>query len=429
MNEAPPWSGPSWRTAAWGTATAALVASAAASGQTVHVERPRTLVVGLPSAGARSDRVDGARTGRTRSTLPSAGLRTQWRIALGAQIEHAPLVDVRGGTYVVGTRGEVIAIARDGTERWRVSTAAAQPGPAALLSDDTVVFVDAAGAAVAVRDGSVRWRVPFGRADAARPAPLPLEDGGVVVATTQELAALDSEGRERARTTLAEATTLPLVAALGRVVAVTSSGAVWSWAPGAPEPERVAGFGSTVDSGAALADDHTLVAVTADQLHLTAVDLLRGTATTRAFALAGVWQGPPAMRGSNAHVVLLTASGEIAVTVDAGGNEIARVSLAVHSTATAADGGPPALDAHAHTPPLVDATGAFAFATAEGAIGVAGANGVDLLGEACEPPIGNASRTAPPVAGLAPLENGVFVAVCHTGGLLAIGGRKGPSQP
>lgn len=420
---------PSWRLAAWGTTIAALGASAEASGQTSSVERPRTLVVGLPSAGARADWVDGARTGRTRSTLPSSGLRTQWRVPLGALIEHAPLVDVRGGIYVVGTRGEVIAIARDGTERWRVSTGAAQPGAAALLSDDTIVFADAAGEAVAVRDGSVRWRVPFGRADASGPAPLPLEDGGVVVATTRELAVLDAEGRERARTTLREATNVPLVAALGRVVAVSSSGAVWSWAPGTPEPERVGGFGTPVDSGAALADDHTLVAVTADQLHLTAVDLLRGTATTRTVALAGVWLGPPAMCGSTAHVVLLASSSEIAVTIDAAGNEIARVALAVHPTPIAADGGTASLIAHAHTPPLVDATGAFAFATTEGAIGVASATGVDVLGEACEPPVGSANRAAPSVVGLAPLESGAFVAACRSGGLLAIGGRGPSAQP
>jgi len=408
---------------------AATAATAAASGQTVNVERPRTLVVGLPSAGARADRVDGARTGLSRTALPGSGLRTEWRVPLGALIEHAPLVDARGCVYVVGTRGEVISIARDGTERWRVPTGAAQAGPAALLADDSVVFVDAAGEAVAVRDGSIRWRVPFGRADAARPAPLPLEDGGVVVATTNELAALDADGQERARTTLPEPTSLPLLATLGRVVAITASGAVWSWAPGTREPSRVASFGSPVDAGAALADDHTLVAVTADQMHLTAVNLLRGTVTTRAVAPAGVWLGPPAMRGSTAYVALLTQAGELGVAVDGSGNEVARVVLALHPTPVTADGGPGGLNAAARTPPLVDSSGAFAFATAEGAIGVASARAVDWIGEACEQPLGSAARAAPPVVGLAPLEPGAFVAACHAGALLAIGGRSRAPQP
>ena len=418
------------RTAAGAAAAVAIGVAAMAFGQTANVERPRTLIVGHPSGGARADRVDAARTGRARTALPASGLRTEWRVPLGALIEHAPLIDARGCTYLVGTRGEVMAIARDGTERWRVSTDAAQPGPAALLADDTVVFVDGAGEAVAVREGAMRWRVPFGRGDAARPAPLPLEDGGVVVATTHELAALDAEGGVRSRTTLPEATTLPLVAVRGRVIAITSSGAVWSWAPGAPEPAHVASFGSPVDGAAALADDHTLVAVTADQMHLTAVDLVHGAATTRALASGGLWLGPPAMRGGTAHLVLLTPTGELGVTVDASGIEVARVVLALHPMSVAADGGPGALSVAPHTPPLVDWTGAFAFATAEGAIGVATARAVDWLGEACEPPVGSAARAVAPVVGLAPLEDGAFAATCHSGALLAISGRRAaPGRP
>jgi putative pyrroloquinoline-quinone binding quinoprotein len=411
---------------AWAVAMTVTAAAGAAGGQTMDVERPRTLVVGSPAGGARTDRVDCARTGRSRNELPSSGLRTEWRTPLGTLVERAPLVDERGDTYVVGTRGEVVAIGRDGTERWRAPTGAAQPGPLAILSDDTVVFVDAAGEAVAVRDGLVRWRLRFGRGDALHPAPLPLEDGGVVVATTHELAALDSDGRERARTTLPEPTSLPLVAALGKVVAVTVSGAVWSWAPGATELVRVANFGSAVDGGAALADDHTLLAVTAGQVHLTAIDLLRGTATTRAVAPAGVWLGPPAMRGATAHLVLRTLTGELAVGVDASGREVSRTLLTVHPPPAAVDGGVAALVGSPHTPPLIDSSGTLAFATVDGAIGVASGGAVELLGEACEPPLGSAAHAAPPVVGLAPLEAGVFVAVCHAGAVLAItaGGRK-----
>jgi hypothetical protein len=412
-------------TASGGAATTALVLAAAASGQTTNVERPRTIMVGRPSGGARADRIDAARTGRTRTLLPAAGLRTEWRVPLGALVERAPLTDARGCTYVVGTLGEVMAIARDGTERWRVATDSTQPGAAALLSDDTVVFVDGAGEAVAVRNGAVRWRVAFGRSATVHPAPLPLDDGGVIVATTHELAALDADGRERSRAILPEATELPLLAALGRVVAITVSGAVWSWVPGALEPLRIASFGSPVDGGAALADDHTLVAVTADRMHLTAVDVLGGSATTCAVAQGGMWLGPPAMRGRTAHVVLLTPTGELGVAVDASGSEITRVSLALHPSPAGSDAGAAGAPLFGHTPPLVDPSGAFAFGTAEGAIGVASENGVDLLSEACEPSLRTADRAAPPVTGLAPLEAGAFVAVCRTGALVAISGRKG----
>jgi PQQ-like domain len=416
------------RFGAWVTATMGLSIAAAASAQTVDVQRPRTLTVGTPGGSARVDRVDGARTGRARTELPVSGLRTDWRTPLGTLVEHAPLVDERGTTYVVGTRGEVVAIARDGSERWRAPTGAAQPGPAAILSDDTVVFVDAAGEAVAARDGAVRWRVRFGRGAAALPAPLALDDGGVVVATTQELAALDSDGRERTRTTLREATTLPLVAALGKVVAITASGAVWSWTLGAAEPTRLGSFGTPIDGGAALADDHTLIAVTAGQTHLATVDLLRGTTTTRAIAPTGLWLGPPAMRGAAASLVLLTATSELAMTVDGSGREVARTLLALHPLPLSLDGGVAALVAGPHTPALVDAQGVLAFATLGGAIGVTNQNTVELLSDACEPPLGPAGRAAPPVAGLAPLEGGAFVAVCSAGAVLAISGQKSRPQ-
>lgn len=396
-----------------------------APAQTVDVQRPRTLVVGTPGgAGSRADRVDGARTGGTRTSLPTGSLRTEWRASLGVPLEVAPVVDAHGTTYVVGTRGEVVAVGRDGAERWRVSTGSNQPGPAALLSDDTLVFVDAAGEAVALRDGALRWRVRFGRSDASHPAPLPLDDGGVVVATTRDLAALDADGHERARTTLPEPTTLPLVAAMGKVVAVTSSGAVWTWTPGAAEVTRVASFEGPVEDGAALADERTLVAVTGGRAHLAAVDLVRGTAATRAVAPTGLWLGPPATRGGTAYLLLLAPTSDLALGLDASGAEVLRALLVTHPPPVAADGGAAALVAGPHTAPLVDAAGTLAFATPEGGVGVVARGVVDVISEACSAGAA-ASRTAP-VAALAPLAPGVLVAACRTGTLLAV---RGSSQP
>jgi hypothetical protein len=406
-------------------AAAALAALGAASaaravrGQSLIVERPRTFVVGAPSGGARADRVDGARSGRTTVRLPASPLKSEWRIPLGTLVERAPLVDEHGTTIVVGKRGEVIAIARDGTERWHVATGAGQPGPAALLSDGTVVFVDAAGEAVAVRRGAVAWRRRFGRSDAARPAPLPLDDGGVVVATLQEIALLDAEGTERARAPLPEPTVLPLVAAGGQVLLVALSGTVWSWGLGLEEPTRVASFGSPVDGAAALADPTTLIGVTAGQLHVAAVDLARGDAKTLAVAPVGQWLGPPAVLGSTIYVGLLTPTSELALTLGVDGKELSRTLLALHPPAPSADGG--AAPIHPlHTPPLVDAAGTMAFATADGAIGVVHHETVEPLSDACEPPLGTAARDAPAVVALASLEPGAMVAVCHAGAVLAI---------
>ncbi|MBV9947051.1 MAG: PQQ-binding-like beta-propeller repeat protein [Myxococcales bacterium] len=416
--------------------------AASARGQAIHVEQPATFVVGTPAGGARAERVDAARSGRAHSRLPRAHLHTEWRIPLGTLLEHAPLVDAGGGSYVVGTHGEVVAVARDGAERWRVATGAAQPGPAALLSDDTLVFVDTAGQAVAVRAGAVRWRVRFGRGDVTRPAPLPLEDGGVLVATSRELCALDRDGRERARTVLPEPSSVPLVGALGKVVAVGASGAVWSWRPGA-DVERVGAFPSPVDGGAALLGSRKLLAVTAGQAHIEAVDLVDGTAATLAvapappsggstLALPSLWLGPPSVqqRAGPARaaapaifVELLAPSGELALALDPSGAELSRVLLTAHAPAVAPDGGAPGPSPSPHTAPLVDALGSLAFATEGGAIGVAGGGRSELLGqEICEPPDGRQARGVAPVVGLAPLEDDAFVAACRAGALLAIRG-------
>src|ERR1700733_7505230 len=108
----------------WGAALAgaALAAAAGAGAQTMDVQRPRTLVVGTPAAGVRTDRIDAARSGRSRTALPLAGgsgLRVEWKTKVEAVIDVAPVVDGRGTTYVVGVRGEVFAVSRDGSERWR----------------------------------------------------------------------------------------------------------------------------------------------------------------------------------------------------------------------------------------------------------------------------------------------------------------------
>jgi hypothetical protein len=450
----------------WGVAVIALF-PVTASGQRVETERPRTLVVGTP-AGSRTDQANAARTGLVPALPGTGGLRIAWRTSIGAAIDRAPLVDARGGTYLVGTRGEVVALTPDGVERWRVATGAGQPGPPALLSDDTVVFVDLAGDAIAVRDGSVRWRSRVGRADAVTPSPLPLDDGGVVVATTRDLAVLDSEGVERARTTLPEATTSALVSALGKVIAVSVTGTVWTWSPGAPAPTLAASFGSPVDGSAALADEHTLIGVTAGRTTLTTVDLARGTTATRAVSRRGAWRGPPAMLDGVACLVLFAPGSEQAVAVDAAGQEVGRAILVAHAAgigplgvAGAADAGAavptsaagsvvPTVPTAPIVPPLVDRSGALAFATLEGGVGVVaglaraptsgpGATGgsvgistgasVELVRSACAAPFGTAlGATTPSVAGLAALPDAAVLVACHSGVVLALTSGERPSR-
>jgi hypothetical protein len=408
------------------------VGAATAHGQTVDVERPRTLVVGQPPGGSREDRVDAARTGRARTPLPSSGLHTPWRTTLGMRVEHCPLVDAAGRIYVVGDRGEVVSLSAEGEERWRVATASVPAGPAVLLSDDTIAFVDTAGEALAVRDGALRWRSKVGRPSPSGPAPLALDDGGVVVATAGDATVLDGDGRTRARTTLREGSIVTVVSAIGKVVLVGATGTVWTWEPGAPEAIRIARFGSPIDGGAALSDDHTLVAVSVGAAHLVAVDLTGGTTTLRAASSDDVWLGPPAMQGPTAWVVALTRGSEFLLALDATGVEILRLPMTSHGFASP-DGGGATPRFLGRSPPLVDAAGQVAFATMDGSVGVAGVTvgsrsggtaAVILLAAVCPAEPGGAPRIDPPIAALAPLGPDAFVAVCRSGRLLCVAGTS-----
>ena len=406
--------GPRGRLVAAGVVTASLAGAAAA--QTVDTHGARTFVVGMPRGGARVDRVNLGRSGQCAEALPSSGLRIAWQTPfLGVSISHAPLVDGAGTTFVVGGQGDVVAISHDGTESWRASTGALQPGPAALASDGSVVFVDSNGEAVSVRQGHQRWRRRFGRADAAHPAPLPLEDGGVVVATSHELALLDADGNERARTALPEPATAPLIAAQGHVIVVAGSGTVYSWTLGG-ELLRVGSFGAPVDQGAALADDHTLLAVTSAHTHLTALDLTRGTATTRAVAAAGLWLGPPATSKGSAEMLWITQTSELVVFLDPSGAELRRAVVATRAPMLSPDGGPVAIVPPPRVPTIVDAAGTAAFVTTDGA-GIVGGGAAEMVSDVCPAAGGGAA------AGLAPLGRGAFVVACRAGSLVALSGQ------
>ncbi len=417
------------RTSGIGYAVLASGAVVAASGgaavaQTVRAERPLTLVVGTPAGGARADRVDVARTGLSRTPLPEAHLRVAWRASVGALIEQPPLVDAHGATYVVGTRGEVVALAEDGTEKWHAATGAVLPGASALLSDDTFAFVDGLGDALGVREGRIRWRTHIGKVEAGNPAPLALDDGGLVAAAGRDLAAVDADGRERARTRLPEPVVQPLVAFGDRVIAITSSGAVWSWVPGAVDAVRTASFGTPTDGSAALSDEHTLIAVTGAGARLSAVDLREGTSTTRAVSTGALWLGPPATAAGITFFIARTPSTELALALDASGSEVGSAAIQSRVPAMAPDGGAQPLASAPHAPPIVDSSGVLVFATNGGALGAARrlrrADGVvELLTPVCSALSAGPSSA---VAGIAPRGSGSVVVACRHGEVLSVSG-------
>ncbi|HLK38473.1 MAG TPA: PQQ-binding-like beta-propeller repeat protein [Polyangiaceae bacterium] len=414
------------RAGAVGIGVASLITGAGLRGQTLDVERAATVLSGMPSRGSRTERVDVAQSGRAGDPLPASDLRVTWRGSAGGLLDQPPLVGAGASPYAVTSQGEVVAFAADGTERWREATGIAQPGPAALLVDDTVVFATLSGEAVAVRRSGVRWRVRFARGDAVRPGPLPLPNGGVVVAAAREVVALDADGRERARTSLPEPVSAPLVAALGQVVAVTASGAVWGWVPSAAEPRRLGAFGASVEGGAALVD-RSLVAVSNGGTRLVWVDLAGGTKTTRSPPSGALWLGPAATHGVFTQVTLLAPGGELSVSLDASGAELARVLLTPHAPQASGDGGG-AIPSGPRAAPLIDAHGTLAFVTADGGVGVVSSSGtLELLADACvappETPLAP-GRSGGAVAGLAPLRPGEMLVACRSGALLAVAGGK-----
>jgi outer membrane protein assembly factor BamB len=461
---------------ALGCAGGALLAAAAAApfalAQSFETRRPRTFVVGARRAGSATDRVDGARTGLSPSTLPSARVVVAWRRTVGPSLEGPVVVDDAGTVYAIAGRGEVVTLSPDGSERARVPTGLPQPGPPTLLSDGTVVFTSALGEAAGVLRGAVRFRARIGAPTSATipVAPLPLEDGGAVAAVGSELALLDAEGNVRARAHVAEPITAPIVSAhaLGQpaVVVVTAPGTVYAWSFG-PDAARVGSFGGPIDGGAALADAHTLVAVTANGSHLDALDLDRGVAVTRAVSPDGLYLGPPAMRGENAFLLAYTDTDSCAVALDPSGRETSRIILAPTGASLLADAGasvtfvlptgsatatasafptspftPPSASASAgpgagpaplvvppHGGPIVDSAGTLAFVTPDGDIGIApAAGGVDTLGEGVCPPPSSALTAADTATRLAimarggmapprlsPAGEGAFVVACPTG--------------
>lgn len=390
-----------------------------ADAQRVDPRRPEILYVGAPSGPSPTDRVDAQRTGLTASKLPTQGLRIAWRRSFGHTIDQTPLVLANGEIVVVAGRGDVVTLSEDGSERARAIVGAGSAGPATVTSDGTIVVVTATGDAVGVRRGVVRFRTHLGgdRSLIGHLSPLSLDDGGVIVATSTELTSLDAEGGVRARAALPEPLATPLLAALGKVLAITATGVVYAWVPGR-EPQRVGSFGAPIDGGATLSDASTLVAVI-EGSRLAALDLRRGVLVTRAQGAGTFYLGPAAMRARVTYLLGQTPGRTFVLSFDAAGQEAQRVLVATSAPPVFSDGGTAAFTIPAHVPLLVDRAGTVAFATAEGTVGVVANGAAESLPEVvCARPA-TLGKSAGGVIGLAPTNDGFLVA-CDAGALVKV---------
>ena len=426
---------PTHWTRAVGVAAAGTCLASLALAQRMEANEPLTLLVGTPQAVSPTERVDGRRSGFARTPLPTGTLRIAWRRSVGQAIDHAPLVTAAGDIVVFASRGEVLTLDSDGNDKGRVAAGIGPLGPGSILTDGTLATVNAAGEVVGTRGGIVRFHTRVGdQGVLVKVAPLALDDGGVAVANGGDLAILDSEGNVRARATIPptgnqppESVVWPLIAALGKIVAIGPTGTAYLWSPGR-DPTRAGTFGALLNGGAALVDDHTLLAVI-DSSRLVALDLVHGVAITRASAQNGLFLGPPSLRGQSAYLEELTPGATLALAFDATGREALRQSISTFTQPSAADGGLSPLAAPGHTATLVDAAGTLAFGTPDGQVGIVSPSGsVDWLGElicgrggAGSAPGGtalpnhSAARASAGFAGIAPAGAGAFIVACEGG--------------
>jgi hypothetical protein len=413
--------------------TCAMAYGARAWGQRVATNQARTIVVGAPLGASPAERVDAARSGASRAPLPTGTLHVAWRRSLGFALDSEPLVSARGEVVVVAASGKVVVLAPDGEERSHTVVGAAATSGAALTSDGTVVFMTSQGDAVGVHLGAVRFRTRLG-GGRSMVAPLALDDGGLVVATPAELVSLDGEGNVRARVAV-DAGTAP-VALLGarrsarggepRVYEVFAlTGDVYEWVPASGrEPSRIGTFGGSVDGGAALTRDGSILAVV-DGARLVALDPAHGTPTIRASTAttgALAFLGPPATHDGSIALLALTASRTVAIAFDASGAESLRQSIAPSPLPPLPDGGFARGVLPAHVGPLVDPQGDIAFALPSGEVGsVAPSGSVDVVNDVCAR-FSNSSalaalgvRQSSTFAGIAPAAPSAMIVACGSG--------------
>jgi len=350
----------------------------AEGGRSIDPLMPTTIVVGAPLGPAPCDRLDPQRTGRSSTALPEAPVEL-WRRPISGGLDLPPVVDHTGRIVAALTIPEIVELDADGKEQWRtrLGTAGAL-APPALTSDGTVVVLTSDARAWGIsKSGSVRFETTLGvNGRDLTLAPMPTDDGGVVLAAGRELLALGPNGTIRARARLPSRAAGPPVLHRGDALIVTEPGEVYRYH--APEsPQRIGSFNGRPKGGAALADARTLIAVV-DTTRIVALDLPTGTTHVRSGAvdLLTQFDGPVAL--SREGVALTTTYSGVLLGYDAAGDETRRVSL--EKQLLAADAGAASLllgtvDRKPSPPVFVDGEGRVAFARRTGKVGVALPNG------------------------------------------------------
>ncbi|MBE7481227.1 MAG: PQQ-like beta-propeller repeat protein [Polyangiaceae bacterium] len=384
--------------------SAALFWFASARAERIDPTFPVRRVVGAPAGAQPMARVDAARTGRARHSLPAAP-RVLWRARVTSGLDLPLAVDGRGHVVAASPMSLLVELDAQGKLVWSSKTGNAVPvqGPIITTNGTRVVLTSSGELWGVGPSGTLRLRrtLPTGSVRGAAP-PLATRDGGLVLAVTGLLLRLDASGDVLARAKQADAPISLLEHGSGTLI-VTEKGDVLEWRPPG-EPTKLGSFGGRVDEGAALSSPNHVTAIVD---HERLVDF-KLSAKTRHIRLDSTdhLQGPPAIL-ANGETRVASFSG-LLLGHDRTGIETARAALEPSGGA-----GLPSVPGLFLPPPLiVDDRGRVAYVRPGLDAGVVLETGEQKLaaGAACGDP-----------GSLAPAGKHRFVVACRSGLILMLG--------
>lgn len=408
------------------TAAGVSFAAAGALASGIDPSLPAVVHVGAPPAPAPVDRLDVARTGRSRLPLPESPVETGRRtVGASAQI---PVVHADGGMTVALAAPEILRLGPDGAElgRTRLGTSPAARAPvvtsgggvAVLTTAPSVVFLSRAGKIVSTVPLS-RTAFPVGASGASASdgfsSIAPTSDGAVVVASGASIVEVDASGHVRLSATLPdrERIAADLVQSPAGWIVPTQSGAIFAVRPPAA-PKKIGSFGAPVTSGPVLAGGRALVAQVGSG-RVAALDLVTGAVVTHVVETSLFsFDGAFVLDGSGG--LWITTSEGVLVGVDKSGAEVQRVGIDRAAAPVVVTGGgrgvvaaPPV---STRTVLLVDPDGRVAFARSGGRVGVRGADGTVRIApeRACATP-----------TAILPMAKTSFAVVCREGTVILYG--------
>jgi len=223
-----------------------LFCGSAAAEPTLDPTLPIVVTVGEPKAPAAAAGLGATRSGRTPLPLPER-LSLLWQVRLGGRVEQ-PIAATADGHLVVATgRGQLVELDRAGKRVWQLQVEGANISGGPVIRSDGLRLIVTSRAELLGIDGDgkprLRQQLPKGRSLSA--PPLPLADGGVLLAFAEQLMHVDAFGRIAASGPLPAPVT-SLVSDTASTYAVTRQGDVFTWTA-FRAPRRVGSFGRTVD--------------------------------------------------------------------------------------------------------------------------------------------------------------------------------------